>query len=66
MAENFTQFRDDLRDWANRDSTVITDPVIRDCMNFAADTCYRELRVPPLEATVVYFIGNISVSLWRC
>ena len=65
MAENFTQFRSDLRDWANRDSTVITDPVIRDCMNFAADTCYRELRVPPLEATVTYFIGDLNPGLWR-
>ena len=54
MAQNFYDFRQDIIDWSNRDSGVLTPAVLRDCMNFAADTCYRELEVPPLEATVTY------------
>ena len=58
MAQNFYDFRQDIIDWSNRDNGVLTPAVLRDCMNFAADTCYRELEVPPLEATVTYQLSS--------
>jgi hypothetical protein len=43
-----------VRDWANRDSTVLTDSLVADFLDYSADTCYRELRIPPLEYTYTY------------
>ena len=43
-----------VRNWANRDSEVLTDAIIQDCIRYAADKAYRSLRVAPLEHTVVY------------
>ena len=43
-----------VRDWANRDSTVLSDSIISDFLDYSADTCYRELRIPPLEVTYSY------------
>jgi len=43
-----------VRDWANRDSTVLSDAIISDFIDYSADLCYRELRIPPLEYTYQY------------
>jgi len=43
-----------VRDWANRDSSVLTDTLVADFLDYSADTCYRELRIPPLEYTYTY------------
>tara|TARA_R110000796_G_scaffold29947_1_gene80377 strand:- start:220 stop:975 length:756 start_codon:yes stop_codon:yes gene_type:complete len=43
-----------VRDWANRDSTILTDSLVSDFLDYSADLCYRELRIPPLEFTYVY------------
>ena len=43
-----------IRDWANRDSTVLSDAIISDFIDYSADLCYRELRIPPLEYTYQY------------
>ena len=43
-----------VRDWANRDSTILTDSLVADFIDYSADLCYRELRIPPLENTYVY------------
>jgi len=48
---------DDVRDWLNRDEDVVSNNLIGSFMQKAADNAYRELRIPPLEATV-----NITVS----
>jgi len=40
-----------VRDWANRDSTILTDSLVSDFLDYSADTCYRGLRIPPLEYT---------------
>ena len=38
-----------VRDWANRDIEVLSDANINDFLEYAADDCYRILRIPPLE-----------------
>ena len=43
-----------VRDWANRDSTVLSDAIVSDFIDYSADLCYRELRIPPLEYTYQY------------
>ena len=43
-----------VRDWANRDSTVLSDAMVSDFIDYSADLCYRELRIPPLEYTYQY------------
>jgi len=43
-----------VRDWANRDSTILSDTLVSDFIDYSADLCYRELRIPPLEFTYQY------------
>ena len=56
-----------VRDWANRDSTILTDSLVSDFLDYSADLCYRELRIPPLEYTYVYPVitsaGESSLEL---
>jgi len=49
-----------VRDWANRDSSVLSDSLVSDFIDYSADTCYRELRIPPLEYTYTY--STITVA----
>jgi len=48
---NFTAL---VRDWSNKDSSVLSDTRIQDCLRYAADKCYRNLRVAALENTITY------------
>jgi hypothetical protein len=43
-----------VRNWANRDKEVVSDTIIADCLNYAADKAYRKLRIPPLEQIITY------------
>ena len=46
-----------VRDWSNKpQATSIPDSVLQDCLGYAADECYRVLRIPPLETTIEYVI----------
>ena len=54
MARTYTQFVSLVRDWCNKDTTVLSDSVIQDCLRYAADKAYRKLRVLPLENTITY------------
>lgn len=54
MARTYSSLVSLVRNWANRDSEVLTDAIIDDCLKYAADKAYRYLRILPLEATVVY------------
>lgn len=54
MARTYTQFVSLVRDWANKDSAVLTDTIIQDCLRYAADKAYRKLRVIALENTITY------------
>jgi hypothetical protein len=48
-----------VRDWSNkREVNTLPDSVIQDCLKYSADDCYKELRIPPFETTVVYTIGS--------
>ena len=43
-----------LRNWSNRDTDVLDNNQINDCLEYAADDCYRLLRIPPLERVITY------------
>jgi hypothetical protein len=46
-----------VRDWSNKPEVqTIPDSVIQDCLSYSADECYRQLRIPPLEAAVTYTV----------
>jgi hypothetical protein len=49
-----------VRDWANRDSTILTDSLVSDFIDYSADLCYRELRIPPLEFTYQYTAAAVA------
>lgn len=54
MADTFTDLVTRTRDWLNRDTDVISDVILQDCIRWAADHAYRTLRIPPLESTITY------------
>lgn len=43
-----------VRDWVNRDDSILTDSLVSNFLDYSADYCYRNLRIPPLEHTFVY------------
>ena len=45
-----------VRDWSNRDAESLPDTIIQDSLRYAADSTYRELRIPALEAVATYTI----------
>ena len=49
-----------VRDWANRDSSVLSDSLVSDFIDYSADLCYRELRIPPLEYTYTYSAVTVA------
>jgi len=51
---SYSDFRALVRDWSNKDSSVLSDDRINDCMRYAADNSYRRLRISALEQTVTY------------
>jgi len=54
-----------VRDWSNkREVNTLPDSVIRDCLKYSADDCYRYLRIPPLEFITTYTItsGNNGID----
>ena len=59
---NFDALVTKVRNWANRDSTVLTDALITDFLDYSADTCYRKLRIPPLEYTYTYPVITSSTK----
>jgi hypothetical protein len=48
-----------VRDWSNKpEVNTIPTSVIQDCLKYSADECYRLLRIPPLEETVIYTVSS--------
>jgi hypothetical protein len=46
-----------VRDWSNKPEVqTIPDSVIGDCLAYSADEAYRQLRIPPLEHSVIYTV----------
>ncbi len=59
-----------VRDWANRDSSILSDTKIQQFLQYAADKAYRTLRIPALERTVEFLIeaGDVrtpEVNVYR-
>jgi len=54
MALTYTELTTLVRTWCNRDEEVVSDSVIQDALQYAADKVYRTLRVPPLENVAVF------------
>ena len=48
---NYNALVNKVYDWANRDIDALPVTIVQDALRYAADTAYRTLRVPPLEAT---------------
>jgi len=57
---NFDALVEKVRSWANRDSDVLPDSIITDFLDYSADFCYRNLRIPPMEYTYSY--PNVTSS----
>ena len=56
MAQTYSDLVSSVRDWANRDTEVLSDNIIQTSLTWAADNAYRELMVPPLEYTQEYVL----------
>lgn len=54
-----------VRDWANRDSSVLPDSVIQSSLRYAADEAYRSLEIPPMEFTK-YYVARKDTALTYC
>lgn len=55
----YTSLKSKVRDWSNkREVATIPESVIEDCLGYSADDCYRDLRIPPLETSVEYVVGE--------
>lgn len=54
MALTYTELTTLVRNWSNRDEEVVSDAIIQDSLQYAADKAYRTLRVPPLENVAVF------------
>jgi len=52
-----------IRDWANRDVSVLSNSVLSRCLNYAADEAYKTLRVPPLEFTGTYVVNGTQEEI---
>jgi hypothetical protein len=62
MARTYADFVSLVRDWANRDSASLSDAIIKDALNYAADKAYRKLRISALEATVTYNATDLRAA----
>jgi len=47
-----------VRSWSDRDSSVLSDALIKTFLGYAADQAYRTLRVPALEATLDFTVDT--------
>lgn len=48
----------EVRDWSNRDSEVLSDAIIFRCLQYAADSAYRDVKTPMLERTARWTITD--------
>jgi len=57
MSRTYSELIDLVRRWSNRDTEVLPNTIIADCVRYAADKAYRQLRIAPLEHTLIYRDG---------
>lgn len=59
MAEKYDALVAKVRDWSNKpEQATVPDSVIQDCLDYSTDEAYRNLRIPPLENTVLYTVTS--------
>jgi len=56
MADLYDDLVELVSDWSNRDLSALPNSIIQAGLRYAADTAYRDLKVPALEATVFYVV----------
>ena len=62
MSRTYSQLIDLVRNWSNRDSEVLSNAIVADCLRYAADKAYRTLRIPPMEHTVRYTAAQLQAN----
>jgi len=62
MALTYTELVALVRDWSNKDTAVLSDARIQDCLRYAADKSYRKLRVSALENTITYNSTSLEAA----
>jgi len=62
MSRTYAELIDLVRRWSNRDTEVLPNSIIADCVRYAADKAYRQLRIAPLEHTLVYRDGLLNAT----
>ncbi len=62
----YNELVDMVRDWANRDVSVLPDSIIQSCLRYTADEAYRTLEIPPLEHTRYFITKEVGGVLTLC
>ena len=62
MATTYNEMVALVQDYTNRDSEVITDVLAQQFLRWAADKCYRKLRVPSLEITREFTVTETDIT----
>jgi len=62
MARTYTDLIGLVRSWSNRDTEVLPNERIVDFVRYAADKAYRQLRIAPLEHTLIYTNDGNNLS----
>ena len=60
MSKTYNEFVDLVRDWTNRDSEVLSDSIVADCMDYAVGKAYRVLRTQDLETTLTLTYAELE------
>ena len=63
MADAYDDLVNLVADWSNRDSAALSNSIIQAGMRYAADTAYRDLKIPALEYTVFYVITDSNAEI---
>lgn len=58
MAKTLDEFADYVRNWSNRDEKVISDVIIKECLQYAADEATKSLEVPELQRTKYFYVTD--------
>ena len=60
---DYTKFVEMIHNYTNRSDAVLPNSLIKNFADFASDSIYRKLRIPPLEATFTYDALTEDTSL---
>jgi len=57
----FAETVTNLRDWCDRDSTILSDAVVKKFLTFAADKAYGTLRIPAFETSADFTVASSDI-----